>query len=94
MNRTLIEMVRCMLQDSSLPKRFWGEAVLYATYTRNHCPTAAVSEKVPIELWNGTKPFISHLQPFGSICYARNGKNEKSSKLDSKSSKCFFGYRI
>ena len=56
-------MIRCMLQDSSLPKRYWGKAALYATYTRNHCPTAAVSEKVPIELWNGTKPFISHLQP-------------------------------
>src|SRR6478752_4271786 len=102
MNRTLIEMVRCMLQDSSLPKRYWGEALLYATYTRNHCPTAAVSEKVPIELWNGAKPFISHLQPFGSICFARIGKNEKISKLDSKSRKYIFlgvesdteGYRL
>ena len=102
MNRTLIEMVRCMLQDSTLQKRYWGEAVLYATYTRNHCPTVAVSEKVPIELWNGTKPFISHLQPFGSICYARNRKTAQSSKLDGKSVKCIFlgiendteGYRL
>src|SRR6478735_6834741 len=102
MNRTLIEMVRCMLQDSTLQKRYWGEAVLYATYTRNHCPTVAVSEKVPIELWNGTKPFISHLQPFGSICFAKIGKHEKLSKLDEKSRKCIFlgveneteGYRL
>src|SRR6478735_1265596 len=102
MNRTLIEMVRCMLQDSTLQKRYWGEALLYATYTRNHCPTVAVSEKVPIELWNGTKPFISHLQPFGSICFAKIGKHEKLSKLDEKSRKCIFlgveneteGYRL
>jgi transposase InsO family protein len=102
MNRTLIEMVRCFLHDSKLSKSYWGEAVLYAAYTRNHVPTSAVTDMVPFEAWNNSKPYVSHLHPFGSICYARTVQTAKSSKLDDKAIKCILlgvenetqGYRL
>lgn len=31
-NRSLIEMATCMLVDAGLEKRYWGEAMLTATY--------------------------------------------------------------
>src|SRR5712671_4563035 len=42
-NRSLTEMARCMLQDAQLPNRFWGEAVLTATYLQNRLPSRAIS---------------------------------------------------
>ena len=35
MNRTLIELVRSILSDSSLPKKCWTEALTTAGYIRN-----------------------------------------------------------
>ena len=101
MNRTLIEMVRAMLKDSGLEKHFWGEALNYATYVRNHCLTSALKHIVPIEAWDSLKPSISHLQIFGSTVYAQLS-NPKRSKLDDKATKCIFlgfepntqGYRL
>ena len=33
-NRTLLDIVRCMLISSGLPSSLWAEAVSYATYIR------------------------------------------------------------
>ncbi len=35
MNRTLCEMVRCMLKDSQMAKKYWAEAFKTAAYVRN-----------------------------------------------------------
>ncbi|KAL6333654.1 hypothetical protein AAG906_028839 [Vitis piasezkii] len=37
-NRTLLDMVRCMLSKSSLPEFLWGEALRTATYILNQVP--------------------------------------------------------
>ena len=34
-NRTLVEIARCMLIHSGMPKSFWAEAVATANYLRN-----------------------------------------------------------
>ena len=101
MNLTLANMMRCMLQDSGLHQKYWGEAIEYAAYIRNHCPTSAVEDHVPYELWHGKKPWVSHLQPFGSIGYATIQKKRRS-KLDNRAIKCILlgienhteGYRL
>jgi len=38
MNRTIIEMARCLLIDSGLPKAYWEYAVKKAAYLRNRTP--------------------------------------------------------
>jgi len=44
-NRTIIEMARCMLQQSGLPQSLWAEAVNTATFIRNRCPTKCLINK-------------------------------------------------
>ncbi len=39
-NRTLVEMTRCMLQDSGMKKQYWGEAIKTAAYIRNMVSTS------------------------------------------------------
>ncbi|KFD64371.1 hypothetical protein M514_23395 [Trichuris suis] len=67
-NRSLQEMAKCMLLDSNLPTRFWGEAMLTATYLQNRLPSRSVS-KTPKGLWDGKRPNVSHIRIFGSKCF-------------------------
>ena len=100
-NRTIVESVRSMLSQSSLPKRFWAEALATATYLRNRSPTKAVLGMTPYEAWHGKKPNVSHLRIFGSICFSHIPKDERR-KLDVKAKKAIFvgygtevkGYRL
>ena len=94
MNRTLVEVVRSMLSESSLPKKFWAEALATATYLRNRSPTKAVEGMTPIEAWSGEKPNVTHLRVFGSTCYSHIPKDERK-KLDSKAQEAIFlGYGL
>ncbi|RVX10693.1 Retrovirus-related Pol polyprotein from transposon TNT 1-94 [Vitis vinifera] len=47
-NRTLLDMVRCMLSKSSLPEFLWGEALRTATYILNQVPRC----KAKVRLYN------------------------------------------
>ena len=101
MNRTLLEVVRSMLSESKLPKRFWLEALATATYVRNRSPTKAVIGMTPFEAWNDEKPDVDILRVFGCICFAHVPKDERK-KLDSKARESIFlgygtevkGYRL
>jgi transposase InsO family protein len=46
-NRTILNMVRSMLAGRSVPKRFWPEAVKWATYILNRSPTLSVKDMTP-----------------------------------------------
>lgn len=60
-NRTLMEMVRSMLSNCSLPPSLWLYALRTATYVLNRVPSKAVL-KTPYELWTGRKPSLRHLR--------------------------------
>ena len=49
-NRTLMEMVRSMLSNSTVPISLWMNALKTAIYLLNRVPSKAV-EKTPYELW-------------------------------------------
>lgn len=90
-NRHLKEMMRCMLADSCLDKKFWGEAINTANYLQNRCPSASI-QSTPYEMWYKKKPSYGHLRIFGSEAYVHVPK-EKRNVLDVKSVKLFFvGY--
>lgn len=80
MNRTLIEMVRCMLKESSLPKSLWAEATSAANYVQNRVITRATG-RTPFERWNDKKRDLEHLTIFGNRCFVFVPK-EKRKKLD------------
>lgn len=92
-NRSSTEMATCLLLDAGLPKRFWGEAVLTATYLQNRLPSRSIS-KTPYELWWGRKPDLKHLRVFGSEAYVHI-PDSKRTKMDSKAKKLVFvGYAM
>ncbi|GJT80337.1 retrotransposon protein, putative, ty1-copia subclass [Tanacetum coccineum] len=51
-NRTLLDMVRSMMSQTTLPKSFWDYALESAARILNMVPTKKV-EKTPYEVWHG-----------------------------------------
>lgn len=49
-NRTIVEKARCMLQDSDLPKAYWGEAVNMAVYLINRSVCLSLVNCTPEEV--------------------------------------------
>ena len=88
-NRTLLDMVRSMMSQVTLPISFWGYALETAAFILNRTPTKSV-QKTPYELWTGRCPRLSFLKIWGCDAYV---KCQISDKLASKSNKCIFvGY--
>ncbi|GJX39702.1 retrotransposon protein, putative, ty1-copia subclass [Tanacetum coccineum] len=54
-NRTLLDMVRSMMSQTTLPKSFWDYALETAARILNMVPTKKV-EKTPYEVWHGQAP--------------------------------------
>jgi len=52
MKQTMLDMIRSMMSDATLPKSFWGHALDTAALTINMVPSKSV-EKTPYELWFG-----------------------------------------
>ena len=91
-NRTILNMVRCMLKQKNLPYNFWGEAAMTSTHVLNRCRTKRLNSMVPKEAWSSNKPSIKHFRIFGSLCY-RHVPDQKRKKLDDKSEPMIFvGY--
>nr|GFB34114.1 hypothetical protein [Tanacetum cinerariifolium] len=51
-NKTLLDMVRSMMSQTTLPKYFWNYALETASRILNMVPTKKV-EKTPYEVWHG-----------------------------------------
>ena len=65
-NRTIVTMVRCMLQHANLPDGFWPEAAKYANYLRNRIPMS--EGESPLGAWTGDKPLVGREHTFGMLC--------------------------
>ncbi|MCI02950.1 retrovirus-related pol polyprotein from transposon tnt 1-94 [Trifolium medium] len=55
-NRTIMNMVRCMLKDKNVPKSFWHVAVNWSIHILNRCPTFAAKDITSEEAWSARKP--------------------------------------
>lgn len=54
-NRTLIERLRCILLDTSLPMKLWAEIAVATVYILNRSPNSTLQGHMPINKW------ISHI---------------------------------
>ncbi|GKA52395.1 retrotransposon protein, putative, ty1-copia subclass [Tanacetum coccineum] len=63
-NRTLLDMVRSMMNLTTLSLSFWDYALESATRIHNMVPTKKV-DKTPYELWYGKVPNLSYLKVWG-----------------------------
>ena len=48
-NRHLLEVTRSLMFTTHMPKCFWGEAILIATFLINRMPSKIVSMKTPLD---------------------------------------------
>ena len=99
-NRTLMEAVRSLLSDASLPNTCWAEAVKHACYIGNRMINRKRNVS-PLELFAGGRPNYQDLHQFGCDAYVMV-PCEKGRKLDDRATKATFigydgmskGYRI
>nr|GEW94272.1 zinc finger, CCHC-type [Tanacetum cinerariifolium] len=91
-NRTLLDMVRSMMSQTTLPKSFWDYALETAARILNMVPTKKV-DKTPYEIWHGQAPKLSYLKVWGCEAFFKRDTLTKPNKLDPRSFKCIFvGY--
>ena len=89
MNMTLLDMMRSMLSNPSLPKSFWGYALQTSIYLINRVPSKSIP-KTPFELWTCHKSSLRHIRIWG---YRAHMKKAKVDKLESHTELCLFiGY--
>jgi len=92
---TLEELARTILNESSLPKCFWADAVSTTCYVMNRVLIRPILKKTPYELLNGRKPHIGHLKVFECKCYILNNGKGNLSKFDAKADNgIFLGYSL
>ncbi|GJU29029.1 retrovirus-related pol polyprotein from transposon TNT 1-94 [Tanacetum coccineum] len=87
-NRILQEMSRTMLNEQSLPQKFWFNAIDTPTYILNRILIRAILGKTPYELLRCRKPTLDYFRVFGSKCFILNTK-EYLTKFDPKSHEDF-----
>nr|GEV18485.1 retrovirus-related Pol polyprotein from transposon TNT 1-94 [Tanacetum cinerariifolium] len=83
---------KTMLNEQSLPQKFWCNAVDTSTYILNRILIRAIIGKTPYELLRGKKPTLNYFRVFGSKCFILNTKDYLT-KFDPKSyESVFLGY--
>nr|GFA62450.1 retrotransposon protein, putative, Ty1-copia subclass [Tanacetum cinerariifolium] len=91
-NRTILDMVRSMMSQTTLPKSFWDYALETAARILIMVPTKKV-EKTPYEVWHGKAPKLSYLKVWGCEALVKRDTLTKPDKLKLRSIKCIFvGY--
>jgi len=96
-NRHLLEVTRALMFSMNVPKRFWGEAILTASYLINRMPSKVLNYNTPINTLQKYFPenrCFTHvpLKVFGCVAFIHvHDKNR--GKLDPRAIKCIFlGY--
>jgi hypothetical protein len=90
-NRTLVDMVRTMLDEHRTPRRFWADAISTACYISNRIFLLSILHLTPFELRFGRNPSVSHLRLFGCKCFVLKCGN--LGKFESRSfDGIFLGY--
>nr|GEW65559.1 hypothetical protein [Tanacetum cinerariifolium] len=102
-HKTLLDMVRSMISQATLPISFWGYALETAAHILNLIPTKKVS-KTPFEMRKGKRPSLEHIKIWGCednvVFVARRGvflKREMISKEDggiNKPPQFYYGFHI
>nr|GEX86590.1 hypothetical protein [Tanacetum cinerariifolium] len=91
-NQTLLNMVRSMMSQTTLPKSFWDNALETTARILNMVPTKKV-DKTPYEIWHGQAPKLSYLKVWGCKAFVKRDTLTKPDKLNPRSFKCIFvGY--
>ena len=75
-NMTFLEMVRSMMNYSTLPISFWIYALKTAMHILNLVPSKSVPN-TPKKLWSGCKPSIKYHHIWGCPAHGLTGRCDK-----------------
>jgi hypothetical protein len=79
-----------LLFQNNIPKIYWSDAVLTATYLINRLPSVKLKNMSPLEILKERKIDMDHIRVFGCTCFVHIKRNDK---LDRNSVKTIFlGY--
>jgi hypothetical protein len=67
--RFVNNVIRTLLIQASLLRRYWTEGLHTTTYLLNHLPTTAIQAACPHLVLFGSAPSYEHLRVFGCACY-------------------------
>ncbi|GKA91092.1 retrotransposon protein, putative, ty1-copia subclass [Tanacetum coccineum] len=79
-NKTLLDMVRSMMSQITLPKSFWHYALETTAHILNMVPTKKV-EKTTYKVWHGQAPKLSYLKVWGCEALVKRDTLTKPNKL-------------
>lgn len=92
-NRTILDGIRTLLNESKLPEELWAEALNTVVYTTNRILGSGNSQKTRFELFTGSKPDVSNLRIFGQRAVVRESDNAREGKLAPRGEEAtFVGY--
>lgn len=82
-NRHLIEVTRAIMFAKQVPKFYWGEAILTATYLINRLPSRILSFQTPVDVLKGCFPFtqlvsVLPVKVSGSVAYVHLPQHTRS----------------
>jgi histone deacetylase 1/2 len=66
--RTVNDVARTLLFQSSMPPSYWAEVVAAATYLVNVRPSQSINLAIPYHRLYNTYPDYSRLRVFGCLC--------------------------
>jgi hypothetical protein len=90
--RTINDIIRTLLIHSSMPPKFWAEALRTATYLLNIRPHKSNPNSTPFYSLYLSHPNYSELRVFGCLCFP-NTAAISTNKLSPRSIPCvFLGY--
>ncbi|RVW89893.1 Retrovirus-related Pol polyprotein from transposon TNT 1-94 [Vitis vinifera] len=93
-NRHLLDVVRTLLLESSVPSMFWVEALKTATHLINRLPSQVLHMESPYFRLFAKQPSYDHLRIFGCVCFVHLPPHERH-KLSAQSVRCaFLGYNM
>eukprot|EP00903_Cladosiphon_okamuranus_P005795 g5742.t1 len=81
-DRTILNIVRCLFADSTLPKFLWGELMQTAVYLINRSPHAALNNGTPYRALYGREAYLGNLRVIGSRAFVHEETFTK--KLESR----------
>nr|GEW09077.1 hypothetical protein [Tanacetum cinerariifolium] len=91
-NRTLLDMVRSIMSQTTLLTSFWDYALKTVACILNMVPTNNV-EKTSYKVWHGQAPKLSYIKVWGCKALVKRDTLTKPDKLEPMSIKCvFIGY--
>jgi hypothetical protein len=92
--RSVNNVIRTLLIQTSLPGRYWAEGLHIATYLLNRLPTTMIQVACPRLALFGSAPSYEHLRIFVCTCYP-NTTITALHKLSPRSTRCvFLGYSV